>query len=856
MHNAHMSAMRGALSGPHGLVRARRVGAGLTQEQLAELSGLSVRAISDIECGRTACPRQSSVVLIEQALGQAGAVSLDPGGERPLASPGDPAPSRAVPRQLPPAVRGFVGRECELSALTGLLLNPETPGDTGVVCAITGTAGVGKTALALRWAHSLAASFPDGQLFVNLRGYDPDRPVPAADALAGFLRALGVPGREVPQETDERAGLYRSLLAGRRTLVVLDNAGTAEQVRPLLPAAPGCATVVTSRDALAGLVAREGAARVDVGVLPLAGAVGLLRALVGGRADADPSATETLAGRCSRLPLALRVAAELATVRPGVTLTDLAGELADEQERLDLLDAAGDPRAGICAVFSWSYRLLDPGSARAFRLLGLYPGLGFDRYAVAALTGTSLEQAGRVLDRLARAHLTESAGAGGEARASMHDLLRGYARKLAAAEDGPGEQRAALTRLFDYYQHAAAVAMDTLFPAERHRRPRVPAPDGPVPPVARPVGARAWLDAERAALAAAVAHAGDCGWPGHAIRLAAILFRYLEASGGYSEIRALCGHSRRAARGTGDRTAEAGALDDLTVVDLHQGRYQQAIRQARQALELYRGVGDRGGQARSLANLGIVSIQQGRYRSADASLRHALALYRQVGDRFGAGRALNNLGLIELRQGRYQQAACRLEQALALHRKVGDQANETNCLVNLGLVHLRRGQYQPAARHLEQALALSQQISRPISEAYSLANLGVVDLRQGRYQEAVRRLEQAVALSHQLSEPSSEAEALNGLGEALLASGQPAAARRQHATALTLATRIGETYEQARAHNGLAASYHAVGSPRQALLHWQEALTRYTRLGFPEAGQIRAQMAAAGLVRAAKPVGR
>jgi tetratricopeptide (TPR) repeat protein/transcriptional regulator with XRE-family HTH domain len=846
-----MGVIAGPLGGPRGLVRVRRLGAGLTQEQLAEMTGLSVRAISDIECGRTTRPRRSSVALLDAALIRSGAEGLEPGpGGGPAAgSRADRSSVPAVPRQLPQTARGFAGRERELSALTEIVREPETAGGTGVMCAIAGTAGVGKTALALCWAHRAIDEFPDGQLFVNLRGYDPDRPVPAADALAGFLRSLGVPGRRIPPGIDERAALYRSLLAGRRMLVVLDNAGSAEQIRPLLPAAPGCVTVMTSRDALAGLVARDGAARLDVGLLPLADAVGLLRALVGARAEADPHAAETLAALCSRLPLALRVAAELAAMRPAMPLAELCAELADEHQRLDLLDADGDPRAGVRAVLSWSYRLLDPGAARAFRLLGLHPGLDLDHYSVAALAAITPEQAGHVLDQLARAHLIEASAPG---RAAMHDLLRGYARRLAAAEDSESEQRAALTGLFDYYLHTAAAAMDALFPAERHRRPRVGAPASPspastAPPVAGPAGARAWLDAERPALAAAIAHMAAHGWRTHAIRLAATLFRYLEVGGHYPELRTIHGHARRAAQDADDRPAEIRALHELAVLDLHQGRYQEVIDQMTYALELCREAGDQTGQAGALANLGIACIQQGRYRPAAANLRQAVALYRQAGDQFGEGRAMNNLGLIELHQGRYQQATRRLERALALHRQVGDQANETNCLTNLGLVHLRRGQYQQAADRLEQSLVLSREIGKPISEAYSLTNLGILDLRQGRYQPAARRLRQALALSREHNERSSEAEALNGLGEVLLATGRPGNARARHAAALDLAIQIGETYEQARALGGLAATYHAAGDAGRALSHWQESLTLFTRLGSAEADQIRSQMTAAGL---------
>jgi tetratricopeptide (TPR) repeat protein/transcriptional regulator with XRE-family HTH domain len=834
-----MGASRGTLNG---WLRVCRIGAGLTQEQLAEISGISVRTISDIECGRTARPRRSSVALLEAALGGLGLdASPRQGGGPPLGHGSDLASAPAVPRQLPHAVSDFVGRERELELLTDHARTAD-----GLVCAVTGTAGVGKTALAVRWAREVSGSFPDGQLFVNLRGYDPGQPVPAADALAGFLRAVGVPGRDIPSGSDERAALYRSLLSGRRMLVMLDNAGSAEQVRPLLPGAPGCVTLVTSRDALPGLVARDGATRVDLARLPLTDAVSLLGALLGPRTDADPVAAEALAVECSRLPLALRVAAELAAAYPVMTVADLARELADEQRRLDLLDAGGDPRAGVSAVFSWSYRLLDLASARAFRLLGLDPSAEFDCYAVAALTGTPLEDARHLLDRLARTHLVERTRPD---RAGMHDLLRGYARRL-AAEDTEAEQRAALTRLFDHYLHTAARAMNTLFPAERHRRPAIPSPASPVPPVTEPVSARAWLDAERAALTAIAAYMVGNGWPGHTIRLSRTLFRYLEVGGHYPEIRTIHGYAHRAARDTADRAAEAQIAHDLAVVDLHLGRYQQAIVLIQRARRLCREEGDQIGQARALSNLGIARLQQGHYRPAITSLRRALTLYRQAGDLFGEARALNNLGLIELRQGRYQLAGRRLDSALALHRQIGDQANETNCLANLGVVELRQGRREQAAAWLEQALLLSQQIGEPISEAYSLANLGIVNLRQGRHQQAVSRLRQALTLSRECGERSVEAEALNGLGEAQLVAGRPGDSRTEHATALSLACQIGELYEQARAHYGLAASYRATGDTRRALRHWQQALALYARLACPEADDVRSQLTAAGRVPA------
>jgi DNA-binding SARP family transcriptional activator len=451
----------------------------------------------------------------------------------PGPAPAPPAACPAVPRELPAGVAQFTGRTKELAALSALL---DTSGDqkpgTVVISAIGGTAGVGKTALAVHWAHQAAGGFPDGQLYVNLRGYDLGQPVTSADALAGFLRSLGLASEDIPAAEADRAVRYRSLLAGRRMLVVLDNAGSAEQVRALLPGEPACAVLVTSRDALSGLVARDGARRLDLDLLPLQDAVSLLRTLIGAQVDAEPDAAAELASQCCGLPLALRVAAELAASCPAGSLASLASELADLRTRLDRLAAGGDPRSDVRAVFSWSYRHLDADDARVFQLLGLHPGPDFEPFAVAALTGTTVQQARRSLDVLARAHLFHRASPG---RYAMHDLLRGYARELTATQDTGREQRAALARLFDHYLYTAAAATDTLYPSARHRRPGFPVipADRSGPPVADAVSARAWLDAERPNLVAAVVCAAALGWPRLAGGLASVVFRCCDV-GAYS----------------------------------------------------------------------------------------------------------------------------------------------------------------------------------------------------------------------------------------------------------------------------------------------------------------------------------
>jgi tetratricopeptide (TPR) repeat protein/transcriptional regulator with XRE-family HTH domain len=890
------------------LVRGYRVAAGLTQEELAALAGLDVRTIRDIERGRTARPHRSSADLLARALnrddlawksararlpGLAGRGTASPGTpesaghadgtQPPQAIPQQAIPQQAIPRQLPGAVRYFTGRAGELAVLTGLLdqAGQERPG-TVVISAIGGTAGVGKTALAVQWAHQAEVRFPDGQLYADLRGYGPDRPMPAADVLSGFLRALGVAGGDIPPDADERAARYRSLVAGRRMLVLLDNARSAEQIRPLLPGTSSCVTVVTSRDALAGLVARDGAARVDLGLLPLADATGLLRVLIGARASADPAATRMLADRCGRLPLALRVAAERAAARPADPLASLVAELAGQRDRLDVLDAGGDPATAVRTVFSWSCRHLDPAAARMFRLAGLHPGADLDAYAAAALTASpAVAPAAQLLERLARAHLIHPAGPG---RYGMHDLLRSYAAELAAAA-GEDDCQAALTRLFDHYLHTAALAMDTLYPAGRHLRPAVPASSAAVPPVTDPATARSWLDDHRAVLVAVTEHAAD-GWPGHATRLSATLAQHLHTTGCYAEAISMHTGARRAARRLGDRSAEAGTLIRLGGVDLRQGRYPQAARHFRQALALYRVAEDRAGEARALENLGLIEAKRGRYPQATRHQQQALDLFRAIGDQTGEADTLGYLGEVDLRQGRYPQASTHFREALALFREVGDPADEAYALGNLGEIDLHQGRYPQATRHFREALAVFREAGDRVNEAYALGNLGEVDLHQGRYPQATRHFREALAvftatgervnvayalaglgevelrqgrypqaaghfrqaldLLRQAGDRADEARALNGLGEALLGDGQTGPARTEHATALALARRTGDKGQQARACYGLGHACLTAGEPGEARRHWQHALTLYTQLGDPESDHVRASMRSLG----------
>jgi DNA-binding SARP family transcriptional activator len=758
----------------------------------------------------------------------------DPALAPPPGQPARAALAGQVPQQLPAAVACFTGRHAELAALTSLLEpGPGGPAPALVISAIGGTAGVGKTALAVQWAHQVAGRFGDGQLYVNLRGYDPDQPVSAADALAGFLRSLGVSGSEIPDEIEERARLYRSRLAGRRMLVLLDNARDGEQVRPLLPGEAGCVVVVTSRDALAGLVATGGAQRLDLDVLSVTDAVTLLRSLIGARVDADVDAAVELAELCARLPLALRIAAELAAARPKAPLAELAAELAGS--RLDLLDA-GEDRADVRAVFSWSVRHLPGDVARAFAVIGLHPGDDLDVYAAAALAGLAPGLARRALGRLRRASLLQAAGPG---RYGMHDLLRAYAREQAATGDTNGQCQQALTRLFDYYLAAAAAAMDILFPAEAHWRPYLPPTASVVPEMTSEAQARTWLDAERANLVAVVVHCAGHGWPGPAVGLAGTLYRYLMTGNHLPQARTIYRQALRAARQSGDLAGEAVALGGLGGIGKMKGYYRDAAGYFHAALEGYRQCGDRKGQARSLHSLGVTEIELHNCQSAADYYRQAIAAYHDAADSIGAARALVSLAHAEIGLDCYDRAAEHVQRALPVLREAHDQLFEAEALSAAGALSLRAGQLTKAVECFEQVLAIYRRINHPTGIADTIRKIGDVSLRQNRHPQAIGYFRQALALFREADCPAGEIEALSRLAAALHRTGQPAAARAELAAALRLAEETDNTYQTASAHRDLAESHYSAGEAEQARCHWQQALDLYTQLGAPEANQMR-----------------
>lgn len=787
-----------------------------------------------------------------------------------------PAPA---PRQLPPDITSFVGRTSQLDELDLAAAGSDT---AVVISSVSGTAGVGKTALAVHWAHRVRDRFPDGSLYVDLRGYGPDEPLEPAAALGGFLRALGMAAAEQPGELAELTAAYRTRLAGRRVLVVLDNARCVEQVRPLLPGTAPCLVVVTSRDGLPGLVARDGARRIELDLLPPGEAVALLRGLVGHRVAAEPAAAAALAQACARLPLALRLAAELANRRPGDTLATLVDGLTDQRRRLDLLAAGGDQQTAVRAVFDWSYLALDSDAARMFRLLSLHPGPDLDDWAAAALADTGLDDARRTIDRLSQVHLVRPSG---EGRYRVHDLLRAYGAERAAAD--PVEQRrAALERLFGYYLRATAAA-ETHFPLGRANQEPGPLP-GPVPPLADLAQATRWLDAERATLVALAAYGARNDWPAQVCQLSRSLRPYLDGCSHYREAVVIHQHAAACARQLADREAEGAALHCLGSTCGRLGRFQEAAALLQQALTVREQAGDQPGLASTRNNLAIVYQALGLHQEAVRCHQQALLACRESGDQTTEGMVLGNLALAHFRLGHYPDAANCHQQALEIFRRRGNRAFEGVELGNLGTLHARQGRHRDAVDHglaalaisiemgdrsgqgcacgnlgfaytglgelstaqayLERSLALHREVGDQSSEAVVLVYQGELLRRLGRYQEALHTCRQALTLGGTLDgDQLQQAQALIGIAAALLALGQYRAAATHYESALGLSRAGDHPYEQARALDGLGHAHQLAGEAATAAEHWRQALAGYTALGVAEADQLRSRLATRGV---------
>lgn len=648
------------------------------------------------------------------------------------------SPALPAPRQLPGIPRNFAGRELDLVRLDALLPDvggpAPAPAPAGtpapVVAVVSGTPGVGKTTLAVVWAHRVKHLFPDGQLYVNLRGYDRDPPATAGDVLDGFLRALNVAADRIPPTTEGRAALFRSLVDGRRMLIVLDNAGSSEQVRPLLPGSSSCLVVVTSRIRMTGLAVSVGAFQIDLGMLSTDDAVTLLRGLLGEpRAAAEPEALRQVARLCGGLPLALRLVGQRAAVRPIGQLVELVTELIAEPRPLDVLSACDDEFTAVRSVFSWSYHALPQAQARMFRLLGLHPDAEISYHAAAAVADVSPRRARSLIEDLTDAHLIEY---GSQGRYRFHDLLRAYARERTEVGDQEIDRRLALRRLVGFYLHTAAAADLALHPGRHHAAvDAAPPPDHPIAFTGYDE-ALAWCEAERVSLIGAIRVAVTVGMPAAAWQLAASLWSFFYIRKYWTDWIQACEVGLQSATRTGDAAGQARMLSGLATAyqDLH--RFEEAINYYRRTLELELALGNQIHLGSALSNLAAVHLDLRQYDAALEYSRQAIEIFQETDDLYHGSIALGNRSEAYLGLRRYDKALEDFRIVLDHCRTIRHRYGEGLTLIHLGEAYLGLHRHDDAISHLTQALDLCREIGNTHGQGVAWKIMGEVHRAAGR----------------------------------------------------------------------------------------------------------------------------
>jgi len=865
-----------------GLLRQFRAEARLTQEELAEAASLSPEAISTLERGIHRTAHKDTAVLLAGALGLAeparGLFVAAARGRAPAAevlaarqAVAAEAFAAAATRGLPRDIAAFTGRQAELAQLMGTLTTVAAVGGVVGICAIDGMAGIGKTTFAVHAAHRLAGTFPGGQFFLPLHAHTPgQRPVGPTDALGSLLLTAGVPAAQIPPGIEARAVRWRDQVAGKKILLVLDDAAGHEQVRPLLPGTAGSLVLVTSRRRLTAL---DDAAVVTLDPLPPAAAAALLARLAAraGIGAADPAVGD-LARLGGYLPLAIGMLASQLRHHPAWTAADLAAVLAAAKDRLAVMRAEN---LSVAAAFDLSYADLIPAAQRLFRRLGLVPGPTFDACAAAALDDTTLDEARRLLDELYDQHLLTEPAPG---RYRLHDLLREHARALAAT-DSPADSDAATMRLLDYYLHTALAAGQRLPTWDFDPGFIPPARPPPyAPSLPAPGQAAAWLETERANLHAATAHAAATARFQHAMLIPAAMHDFLHAEGHWDQELALDRLALAAARRAGDRPGQARALLVLSDPQYYTNDRAAAVDAMRQALALYRDLGDQLGQASALNGLGSMYRHSCDYRPAAACCQQALELFRALGNRRGQAHALVQLGALQRLTGDYRDAAATLHQALELSRDLGDPSCQAGGLAELNIVQRLTGDYPAAAATLAQAQAVNRDLGDRYQQADLMSELGTLQRLTGDYRAAIASQQQALEALRDLGELAAQgwalgelglaqqetgdytgaaashqqalrllrdaghrygqAEVLNSLGELASRTSATGQARDHHGEALAIARQIGAPLHEARALEGIGNSYLHDANPSDATTHLQQAVAIYQRIGSPGARRV------------------
>ena len=888
--------VRTALKNEHRAVLGKRIAleldAGRHNDLVAELSSLVARHSYDeafveylmialFRCGRQSDALEAYRQARDRLVGELG---TEPGpalrethdlvlaGDRALLTPATRgrSPSARLANSLPRDIPTFTGRDTELDRLYAPL---ESTPDAVAIEAIDGMAGVGKTTLATHVAHRLAGRYPDGRLFLDLRGHDPHRkPVEPGDGLEMLLRMVGEDAGRIPETLEERAALWRARLADRRVLLMLDDAERADQVSPLLPGAPGCLVLITSRGRLAGL---DGVRSLSLDVLAPEEASLLFRKTVGQDRRLDAHAVDEVVRLCGHLPLAITISATLLRNRPARSIETHVAKLAQTKNRLAQL-RVGD--LDLAVAFELSYRDLSPDRRRTFRRLGLNIGADLTADAAAALIDCDRSDAERALEDLIDQHLVDEPHSG---RVRFHDLLREYAGECMAREEPQDEPRRAVQRLLDFYLRTADQADRVLFPYQ-HRT------DSPSRTVAasdvvdNARTAAVWLRDECANLVACSRYAAEYDFPAYAVRFSSVLATYLEQSAHWDDAARVHETARQICQRTGDRHGEACAALELSLVRSRTSHYDASVEHGQLALRLFQELGDQHGEADSLDQLARTSWLSGHNRRALTYAEEAITSYRAVGGRNGESNGLlhrgialsylghaadaaadfkqslsiakevgntpneainmNNLGELEYNAGYHRDALEKFRKALAGFRETGWRQHEAVALNNIANVNQYKGRHDEALHFYREALGIHRETGDRRNEADALSNIGATYIYLERYAEALIHLEKALALAEEIGEPYEQACVLHRIGEAQRDSGRFVLAHESYQRALTLSRDVADPSVEARCLDGIGEIADRTGDREAAEIHWRQALAIYEGLGAPEAEVLRVRL--------------